>query len=57
MHSGTIFEQIASAYQQHEFFYRASAELAERLTGEKGESPCVRVFKDGTSYKFDYTER
>ena len=53
----TIFWQISSAYQQHEFFYRASTELAEKISGEKGEAPSVRVFKDGTSYKFDFNER
>ena len=57
LYTNNNFCQISSAYQQHEFFYQASAELAEKFSGEKGEAPSVRVFKDGTSYKFDFNER
>ena len=49
--------QISSAYQQHEFFYRSSAKLAEKFSGVKGETQSVRVYKDGKSYKFVDNDR
>ena len=52
----TLF-QISSAYQQHEFFYRSSAKLAEKFSGVQGETQSVRVYKDGKSYKFVDNER
>jgi len=44
--------QMAIKYQQHEFFYRADASVAEKFSGVR-ETQTIRVYKDGTSYKFD----
>jgi len=48
--------KLSAAYQQHEFFYRSPAKLAETFSGEKGETQSVRVYKDEMSYKFEYNE-
>jgi len=53
--SGPVFDayfQTAIKFQQHEFFYRSEASLAEKFSGVK-ETQTIRVYKDGTSYKFD----
>lgn len=46
------FYDVASKYQQHEFFYHASPELAEKFSGVR-ETQTIRVYKDGTSFKFE----
>ena len=50
------FSQISGSYQQHEFFYRSDAKLAESFSGVKGETQSIRVYKDGKSYKFESSE-
>ena len=50
------FSQISGSYQQHEFFYRSDAKLAESFSGVKGETQSIRVYKDGKSYKFESNE-
>ena len=56
MQNYLYFSQISSLYQQHEFFYRSTAKLAEGFSGAKGETQSIRVYKDGKSYKFDSSE-
>jgi hypothetical protein len=43
---------VAAMIHQHEFFYQAESDLAEKLSGIK-ETQSIRVFKDDTSYRFD----
>ena len=46
------FVKIATRMQQHEFFYQADTNLAEKFSGLK-ETQSIRVYKDETSYRFD----
>ncbi len=43
---------MASVFQQHEFFYQAKSDLAQQFSGVQ-EIQTIRVFKDGTSFKYD----
>lgn len=45
------FKKVATAYQQHEYFYQASVEVAQQFSGVR-ESQTIRVYKDGTSFKY-----
>lgn len=46
------YEKVSSHLQQHEFFYQIDAKLAEEISNIK-ETQTIRVYKDGTSFKFD----
>lgn len=46
------FVKVADFLQQHEFFYKADAKVAEEFSGIP-ESQSIRVYKDGTSFKYE----
>jgi len=48
----STFEHVATAYQQHEFFFQVPASISEKVTKER-EMRVVRVFKDNRSVKYE----
>ena len=51
----STYQQTATAYQQHEFFYQVPPIISERVTNKR-EAQVIRVFKDGSSFKYKEPE-
>ncbi|XP_040570200.1 LOW QUALITY PROTEIN: protein disulfide-isomerase TMX3 [Lepeophtheirus salmonis] len=47
------FKSLAAAHQQYDFFYHAPPEIVQKFSDVSHKKNVIRVFKDGTSHKFE----